>query len=138
MGTARPPVTSETTSKCWVPSIVQSMASRTLAVGGQPRVVQQAREALERRLLITQTADQLGLDTGLFVNDCVHKGRNPFELMPMCPREHVRDILGKASSPRVLGCHKPRLSRVRTRGYSLLNECVLTSVHKGRITMGYR
>src|SRR5262249_51276432 len=43
------------------------------------------------------------------------------------PREHVRDILGQASSPRVLGCHKPRLSRVRTRGYSPPNECVLTS-----------
>src|SRR5262249_39821415 len=97
------------------------------AMGGQPRVVQQAREAFERGLLIAQAAGQLGLVPGLFLNDRVHKGSNPFELVAMCPGEHVRDILSKASSPRVLGCHKPRLSRGRTRGYSPPNECVLTS-----------
>src|SRR5216684_4807313 len=89
--------------------------------------MQQARQAFDRRLLVTQAAGQLGLGAGLFLNDRVHKGRNPFELMPMCPGEHCRDILLEASSPRVLGCHNPRLSRVCTRGYSPPNECVLTS-----------
>src|SRR5712691_12569429 len=96
-------------------------------MGSQPLVMQQAREAFERRLLIAQAAGQLSLVAGLFVNDRTHKGRNPFELMPMCPGEHFRDILLEASSPRVLGCHKPRLSRVHTRSYSTPNECVLTS-----------
>ena len=45
----------------------------------------------------------------------------------MCPGQYVRDILLEASSPRVLVCHNPRLARVRTRGYSPPNECVLTS-----------
>src|SRR6266446_8363700 len=89
--------------------------------------MQQARQAFDCRLLIAQAASQLGLVPGLFLNNRAHKGRNPFELVAMCPGEHIRDILGKASSPRVLGCHKPRLSRVRTRGYSPPNECVLTS-----------
>src|SRR5229473_6111582 len=91
--------------------------------------MQQARQAFDRRLLVTQAAGQLGLGAGLFLNDRVHKGRDPFELMPMCPGEYVRDILLEASSPRVLGCHNPRLSRVCTRGYSPPNECVLTSAH---------
>ena len=97
------------------------------AVRSQPRVMQQTRQAFERRLLIAQAAGQLGLGAGLFLNNRAHKGRNPFELMPMCPGEHLRYILLKASSPRVLVCHNPRLSRVGTRGYSPLNECVLTS-----------
>src|SRR5713101_7062398 len=89
--------------------------------------MQQARQAFDRRFLVPQAAGQLRLVTALFLNDRVHTGRNPFELMPMCPGEHCRAILLEASSPRVLGCHNPRLSRVCTRGYSPPNECVLTS-----------
>src|SRR5713101_9886701 len=96
-------------------------------MGSQPLVRQQAREAFDRRLLIAQAAGQLGLVAGLFLNDRVHKDRNPFELLPMCPGQHGRDLLLEASSPRVLVWHTPRLSRVCTRGYSPLNECVLTS-----------
>src|SRR5215510_6515285 len=96
-------------------------------VGRQPLVMQQARQAFDRCLLIAQAAGQRGLDTGLFLYNHAHKGRNPFELVAMCPGEYIRDILGQASNPRVLGCHKPRLSRVRARGYSPPNECVLTS-----------
>ena len=89
-------------------------------------------KAFDRRLLIAQATGQLGLDPGLFLNNRAHKGHNPFELVAMCPGEHVRDILGQASSPRGLGCYKPRLARVRTRGYSPPNECVLTSGREER------
>src|SRR5713101_5337867 len=97
--------------------------------------MQQARQAFDRRFLVPQAAGQLRLVTALFLNDRVHKGRNPFELMPMCPGEHCRAILLEASSPRVLGCHNPRLSRVCTRGYSPPNECVLTSGVLGKIPL---
>jgi len=89
------------------------------AVGGQARVMPQARQPFEGRL---------GLIARLFLNDRAHKGCAPFELVAMCPGEDIRAILLEASRPRVLGCHKPRLARVRTRGYSPPNECVLTSV----------
>src|SRR5712664_2802549 len=52
--------------------------------------------------------------------------------MPMSPGQYVRDILFEASSPRVLVWHTPKLARVRTRGYSPLNECVLTSALPGQ------
>ena len=108
------------------------------AVGGQPGVMQQARQAFEGCLLIAQAAGQLGLIPRLFLNDRAHKGGDPFELVAMCPGEHVRDILLKASSPRVLGCHKPRLARVYSRGYSPPNECVLTSDLKEKFPGGQR
>ena len=65
------------------------------AVRGQPLVVQQAREALDRRFLVAQAPGQLGLAAGLFLNDRPHKGGDPFELMPMCPGKHLRDILSR-------------------------------------------
>src|SRR5216684_8693481 len=96
-------------------------------MGRQPLVMQQARQAFDRRFLVPQAAGQLRLVTALFLNDRAPKGGDPFELMPRCPRQYVRAILREASSPRVLVCHNPRLARVRTRGYSPPNECVLTS-----------
>src|SRR5712691_4235404 len=96
-------------------------------MGRQPLVMQQARQAFDRRFLDPQAAGQLRLVTALFLNDRAPKGGDPFELMPRCPRQYVRAILREASSPRVLVCHNPRLARVRTRGYSPPNECVLTS-----------
>src|SRR5713101_7606449 len=100
--------------------------------------MQQARQAFDRRFLVPQAAGQLRLVTALFLNDRVHTGRNPFELLPMCPGEHCRAILLEASSPRVLGCHNPRLSRVCTRGYSPPNECVLTSGTQAKISIALR
>src|SRR5215475_3236243 len=72
---------------------------------------------------------------GLCLNEGIHKGRDPFELMPMCPREHSRDILLKVSSLRVLLCHNPRPARVHTRGYWPPNDCVLTSGLRGGLVV---
>src|SRR5262249_9398473 len=99
-------------------------------LGRQPLIMQQAREAFDGGFLIAQAAGQRGLIPGLFLNDRVHESGDPFELVAMCPGEHIRDILLEARSPRVLGWHNPRLSRGRTRGYSPPNECVLTSAFR--------
>jgi hypothetical protein len=77
----------------------------------KPLIVQQPRQAFGRGFLIAKVAGQLRLTARLLVNDRGNKVTQPFALMTVCPRQHIRDILVKASSRRVLSFHSPRLSQ---------------------------
>jgi hypothetical protein len=76
----------------------------------QPCVVEQPRQALGRRLLIPKAAGQLGLTAGLLSNNGLDKAPDGFALMPMCPGQHLHNIIIETSSRRVLSFHIPRFA----------------------------
>jgi hypothetical protein len=76
----------------------------------QPCVMEQPRQALGRRLLMTKAAGQLGLTAGLLVNDGPHKVPDGVALMAMCPGQHLHDIIVETSGRSVLRSHNPRVA----------------------------
>ena len=105
-------------SRCREPSVVQSSAradgpfgrhprgdgprvgARQL-VGHEPRVVEQAREALTGGLEVVKAAGQRRLAAGLREGQRAHEISDGLPLMPVCPGK-TRPIIAEASGQRAL------------------------------------
>src|SRR5262249_32781381 len=56
-------------------------------------------------------ACQLGLTSGLLLNNRRDEVADRFALLPVCPGQEKRDIIAQTSRERVLRCHTQRLSQ---------------------------
>ena len=80
--------------------------------GLQTLVMNQTRQAFDRRFLIALSASEFGLIAGLFFNDRRDEGRDGFQLMAVRPWQQLFDILPDACRLNLCCLHTNRILQV--------------------------